>query len=165
MQKIFFDTMATKKKVTKKQPDKKRLIVRYERLPEQAQELFDKKYEDGYSDYVEHISMAAGSHLYVVPLETEDADYLVKVDVVVDSSFNEDDLDKDSGNEQDKESTDDIDVSQDGEIIKSQGSFKLNHGDYSSFDNIESTAREDMGKENFTSLDDVDAVDESTLDL
>lgn len=156
--------MAAKKKITKQKPDKKRLIVRYERLPEQAQELFDQKYEEGYSDYVEHINTPTGTSLYVVPLETEDADYLVKVDVVIDSPFN-DDLDRDDDSEQDKESADDVDVTQDGQVIKSKGSFQLNHGDYSSIDSIESTAKEDMGRDNFTSLDDIDAIDESTLDM
>ena len=157
--------MVTRKKKVNKESTKKRLIVSFEKLPEKAQELFNEKYEEGFSDYIQNIIRPNGTHMYVVPFETEDTFYMVKVDVVVDSGFSDEDLDKDEDSTGGKSSSNSVDSVVDEENGKGLSGFQLKHGDYCSIENIEERAREDMNEENFTSLDDIDAADEATLDL
>ena len=57
--------------------------------------LFESKYPDGYSDYVTRYPKPNGDSFYAVSLYTEEADYLIKVDVDVDLAYNvEDDADE-----------------------------------------------------------------------
>ena len=78
----------------KKGIQKKRSIISYQNLPQEAINLFEEKYGDGYADYAQKIMKPDGEPLYVVPLETDDAVYMVKVDVVIDSKFTEEEFDK-----------------------------------------------------------------------
>lgn len=118
--------------------EKKRLIKSYQNLPEEARELFNVKYGEGYANAAQKITKPDGSSMYVVPLETEDAVYMVKVDVVVDSKFTEEDFDKEILG---SSKTDDeiVNATSEEEESDMQGKdkFVLVHGDYSEIDDIE----------------------------
>lgn len=88
-------------------PTKKRSVVRYEALSPELMDLFTERYPKGYADfmsYVLKVDKPDGTFFYAVPLETDDAKYLVKVDVTVDDYedaergiFGSDDDDDDGG--------------------------------------------------------------------
>ncbi len=73
---------------------KKRSIVSFHNLPEAAQELFKEKYGNSYGDFVQKITKPNNEIMYVVPLETEDAYYMIKVEVRVDAKMSDDEFDK-----------------------------------------------------------------------
>ena len=78
-------------------PAKKKLcrIISYEKMSPEVRALFDAKYADGYADYVNRYPKPNGESFYAVSLYTDEADYLIKVDVDVDLAYNvEDDVDE-----------------------------------------------------------------------
>lgn len=121
-----------------KKQEKKRLIKSYQNLPEEARELFDVKYGEGYTNAAQKITKPDGSSIYVVPLETDDAVYMVKVDVVVDSKFTEEDFDKEilGSSKTDDEIVNATSEEEENEV-QGKDKFVLVHGDYSEIDNIE----------------------------
>ncbi len=157
----------TTKKVTKtsKPADngKRRLIVSYEKLSEEDKNLLEEKYEGEIMEHIQTVTRPDGTTMYVVPLETAENIYMVKLDLKVDTKITSEDFDKDIlDNEKDSGNITSLDN------IESGGgkSFNLKHGDYSSMESIEeSIAKEDMDDANFTSLDDVDVADESSIDI
>ncbi len=74
--------------------NKRKVIISYHNLPSEALEAFKEKYPYGYSDYITKVTKPNNDVIYVVPLDTDDAAYLVKVDVRVDSKMSEEDFDK-----------------------------------------------------------------------
>ncbi|MBO7277450.1 MAG: hypothetical protein J6U84_05760 [Bacteroidales bacterium] len=124
----------------KKGVQKKRSIISYQNLPQEAIDLFDEKYGDGYADYAQKITKPDGSTLYVVPLETDDAVYMVKVDVVIDSKFSEEEFDKEilGSTKADEEIVNSHEEEEEENI--GQDKFVLVHGDYS---NVNDVADED----------------------
>jgi len=74
--------------------DKKKVIISYHNLPPEALEAFKEKYPTGYSDYITKITKPNNDVIYVVALDTDDAAFLVKVDVKVDNKMSEEDFDK-----------------------------------------------------------------------
>ena len=83
-------TMATKKKLCR--------IISYDKMSPEVRALFEAKYPDGYADFVNRYPKPNGESFYAVSLYTEDADYLIKVDVDVDLSIGvEDDVEDDAG--------------------------------------------------------------------
>lgn len=124
----------------KKGVQKKRSIISYQNLPQEAIDLFDEKYGDGYADYAQKITKPDGSTLYVVPLETDDAVYMVKVDVVIDSKFSDEEFDKEilGSTKADEEIVNSHEEEEEENI--GQDKFVLVHGDYS---NINDVADED----------------------
>lgn len=74
---------------------KKNLIVSYKNLSEELQEIFREQYPEGYSDYLQRFEKPNGDTIFVVPMETEDTMYMIKFDVVIDSTYEEDDGSKD----------------------------------------------------------------------
>lgn len=148
--------MATRKKKIETKKEKKRLIVSYEKLPEADKQAFEDKYgEDGYVDYVQSVSRPNGEPLFVVPLETEENIYMVKVQVVVDDKIPNDDILPDEKTNRD---ADDESMSEDNERGRDNSNFKLNHGDYSG-SNFEEQTDKDINEDNFTSIDDIDIAD------
>lgn len=88
-------TQAKENKMTT--PAKKKLcrIISYEKMSPEVRALFDAKYADGYADYVNRYPKPNGESFYAVSLYTDEADYLIKVDVDVDLAYNvEDDVDE-----------------------------------------------------------------------
>ncbi|MFZ4400780.1 MAG: hypothetical protein ACOYO1_12155 [Bacteroidales bacterium] len=74
--------------------NKRKVIISYHNLPSDALEAFKEKYPYGYSDFITKITKPNNDVIYVVPLDTDDAAYLVKVDVKVDNKMSEEDFDK-----------------------------------------------------------------------
>lgn len=121
-----------------KAQEKKRLIKSYQNLPEEARELFDIKYGEGYANAAQKITKPDGSLLYVVPLETDDAVYMVKVDVVIDSKFSEEEFDKEilGPSKNDDEIVGSASDEEEDEV-QGKDKFVLVHGDYSEVDDVE----------------------------
>ncbi len=121
-----------------KAKEKKRLITSYQNLPQEARDLFDTQYGEGYADAAQKITKPDGSTLYVVPLESEDAIYMVKVDVVIDSKFSDEDFDKEIlGSPKDDDEVVEATETEDEDGLHSKDKFVLVHGDYSEIENIE----------------------------
>ncbi len=74
--------------------NKRKVIISYHNLPAEVLEAFKEKYPTGYSDYITKVTKPNNDVIYVVPLETDDAAFLVKVDVKVDNKMSEEDFDK-----------------------------------------------------------------------
>lgn len=73
---------------------KKRVVVSYHNLSSELQDELRKKYPYGFTDSMIRIEKAPGDFFYAVVFETDDTNYLVKIDVKIDGSHGEDD-DKD----------------------------------------------------------------------
>jgi len=73
---------------------KKKAIISYQNLSEELLELFKERYPHGYSEYITKITKPNNDVIFVVPLETDDANYMVKVDVKIDNKLTEEDFDK-----------------------------------------------------------------------
>jgi Ser/Thr protein kinase RdoA (MazF antagonist) len=59
--------------------EKKRIIKSYENLSPELQEILKEKYKYGYSNQIVRLSNAKNEIFFAVPLETEEANYMVKV--------------------------------------------------------------------------------------
>lgn len=75
-------------------PAKKRVVISYSNLTPELMEALKEHYPLGYTDYMIRIDKPNGDFFYGVRLETEDASYLVKVNVKIDNK-SEEELDKD----------------------------------------------------------------------
>lgn len=75
---------------------KKKLIISYKNLPDPVKELFKEAYPEGYRAYIQKTIKPNGEPIFVVPLETDDTSYMVKFDVVYDTTMVEEDVDKDN---------------------------------------------------------------------
>ena len=74
---------------------KKNLIVSYKNLSEELKEMFKERYPEGYNDYLQRFEKPNGEVIFVVPMETDDTVYMVKFDVKIDTTYTDDDMDKD----------------------------------------------------------------------
>ena len=74
---------------------KKNLIVSYKNLSDDLKVRFGELYPEGYKDYLQRFEKPNGDTIFVVPMETEDTMYMVKFDVVIDASYDDDDSGKD----------------------------------------------------------------------
>ncbi len=102
------------------------MIISYNNLSPEAMEAFKIKYSLGYYDFITRITKPNGEYIHVVPLETEDAMYMVKVDVKIDTKVTEEELEKelfssnqydiDKGKDTDEESGDDTHIEPDSLI-------------------------------------------------
>jgi Mg2+ and Co2+ transporter CorA len=68
---------------------KKKLVVSYKNLPPDVIELIKEQYPKGYSDYLIKVDRGNGDFFYAITLNTETIDYLIKVDVKIDSEIEE----------------------------------------------------------------------------
>jgi hypothetical protein len=87
--------------------EKKRLIVHMDNLPDGVFEAIGKKYPNGYKDYVIKVPKGSNDFFYAITVDTENASYLVKVNVKVDSLVAEDD----------KEPEDDLEIGSGDEVL------------------------------------------------
>lgn len=102
---------------TKAGNTKKRVIVSYANLSPELLEAFKTAYPHGYGEALIRIDKPNGDFFYVVPFETEEISYLVKVDVKIDTKpeeelekdYYDDDNDEISGADQIADSSDDDD--------------------------------------------------------
>jgi hypothetical protein len=83
---------------------KKRIIKSLENLPENLVELIHQQYPNGYQASISRITNAKKEPIFVFPLDTEDAIYLIKVPVTKNSSG---EYDVDPKEEEDIEKSDD----------------------------------------------------------
>lgn len=102
--------------------EKKRIITSYSRLSEELEELFQETYPKGYSHAVISITKPNGETFYAVRLETEEASYLVKVEVNI-GNEDEDDDDSDEGYEREGEDIEGSDQYGDEEESDSNASY------------------------------------------
>jgi len=79
---------------------KKNLIVSYKNLSDQLKELFKETYPEGYNDYLQRFEKPNGDVIFVVPMETDDTVYMIKFDVKIDTTYTDDDIDKDEYDEE-----------------------------------------------------------------
>lgn len=61
--------------------EKLKRIISHENLDPAILEMFNKKYPNGYNGFIQNIPSPKGEMMHVVPLETEDSIFLVKVKV------------------------------------------------------------------------------------
>ena len=72
---------------------KKRLVTSYNNLTAEQQEAVKTLYPRGFAEVMTRIDKPNGDFFYVVPYETDEVSYLVKIDVKIDDST--DDVDDD----------------------------------------------------------------------
>lgn len=80
--------------VSKVATAKKRVIISYMNLSPELLGAFKLTYPHGHNEAMIRIDKPGGEFFYVVPLETEEISYLVKVDVKIDTKP-EEELEKD----------------------------------------------------------------------
>lgn len=78
---------------------KKRIVTSYKNLSPELQEELKRRYPNGYVDHMMRVDKLPGDFFYAVVLETEDINYLVKVDVKIDDNPEEEE-DKDYYNDE-----------------------------------------------------------------
>ncbi|MDR1594661.1 MAG: RNA polymerase I-specific transcription initiation factor RRN3 family protein [Prevotellaceae bacterium] len=79
----------TKKPAVKPLASKKKLVISYKNLSPELIALVKEAYPKGYSDYLIKVNKGNGEFFYAITLDTEAADYLIKVDVKIDSEIEE----------------------------------------------------------------------------
>jgi hypothetical protein len=79
----------TQKPATKLPAGKKKLVVSYKNLSPELVTLLKETYPKGYSEDLIKVNKGNGEFFYAVTLNTETADYLIKVDVKIDSEIEE----------------------------------------------------------------------------
>lgn len=90
--------------------EKKRVIKSIENLDLALKNLLKKKYPDGYESSLMRLTNANKEPFFVVPLETEDTMYLVKIAVTKNSQGG---YDVDEDEEDNMDDDDDLDVGDD----------------------------------------------------
>ena len=87
---------------------KKKLVVNYKNLPPEVLEQLREKYPKGYSDALIKVDKGNGQFFYGVTLDTAEADYLIKVDVKIDSEPEEIERALFGGGEQNEQNDDEF---------------------------------------------------------
>ena len=72
---------------------KKRLVTSFHNLTVEQQEEVKTLYPRGFAEVMTRIDKPNGDFFYVVPYETDEISYLVKIDVKVDDGADDDDGD------------------------------------------------------------------------
>lgn len=154
---------------------KKKLIVSYKNLSEELLSLFKETYPEGHADFVQKTIKPNGEPIFVVPLETEDATYMVKVEVKIDTTLAEEELDKELyGDDSDSDKGDDTEfaplseaLAKDDGIIGNRNDRVLKHGDYEDMFKFDDTpskrgrgAHASAGDEIVQAFDDLDDEDD-----
>ncbi len=98
--------------------EKIRKVIRFEDLPHDALEAVRKKYPEGWKDFIRKVTKPNGEFFYAFNIDTDNASYLVKVNVKVDSKsdiekLNQSIIEKDSEKDTETDSDDDEPVSGD----------------------------------------------------
>ena len=82
---------------------KKRLVTSFNNLTTEQQDEVKALYPRGYAEVMTRIDKPNGDFFYVVPYETEEISYLVKIDVKIDDATDEGMDDDFYGDDQDEE--------------------------------------------------------------
>lgn len=157
---------------------KRKSIISFDNLSEELKDLFKETYpneDGGYKPYLQKTVKPNGEPIFSVPLETEDAIYMVKFEVKIDTHLVEEDLDKDFFSEKgDEESElDIIERDESGEGDSSHKEFTLKHGNYeesfmagSNIPNIEDELAEEFStNEEEEEEEDLPPEDDDLLDM
>jgi hypothetical protein len=76
--------------------EKRKLVVSYKNASEEVIEAIKKKYPLGYNDFVIKVTKPNNDFFYAVTVDTDNASYLVKVDVKIDN-LTEEEFEKEFG--------------------------------------------------------------------
>jgi hypothetical protein len=84
--------------------EKIKKVIKFEELPSDALQALAIKYPDGWKDFVRKVIKPNGDFFHAIDIDTENASYLVKVNVKIDSKsdvekINESFIDKDAEKE------------------------------------------------------------------
>ena len=79
---------------TKQNTAKKHIVTSFHNLSAELQEAVREKYPLGFTDAMMRVDKPNGDFFYAVPFDTDEVDYLVKIDVKIDNGATEED-DKD----------------------------------------------------------------------
>ncbi|MFO8021837.1 MAG: hypothetical protein R6U65_05165 [Perlabentimonas sp.] len=74
--------------------NKKKLVISYKNLSPELTKMLKNRYPFGYQDHVIKVTKPNGDYFYAVTLDTEDASYLVKVNVKIDTGPKDEDDEK-----------------------------------------------------------------------
>ena len=77
-----------------KEKEKKHLVASFNNLAPELQDRIKELYPMGFAEAMMRVDKPNGDFFYVVPFETDDISYMVKIDVKIDDLSEEDD-DKD----------------------------------------------------------------------
>ncbi len=113
--------------------NKKRIIISFNKLTSEQIIKFSEAYPEGYASYIQKITKPSGESIYVVPFETEDSIYMVKIDVKIDQKLTDDEYDKEifSQSKSPDFSEENTEEDDEEEEKPSKDTFVLIHGDYS----------------------------------
>ena len=75
--------------------EKKRLVVNYNNLSPELLELVKKKFPTGYLNHVIKVTKPNNDFFYAITLDTDEASYLIKVNVKIDTKAKDDEEEKD----------------------------------------------------------------------
>lgn len=89
--------------------EKKHILTSYERLSDEVMAEFQEAFPRGYEPYAVEVTKQNGERFYAVRLETEDAVYLIRVDLRVDEWSDDDDDDGDDDYRSESRTVDDSD--------------------------------------------------------
>lgn len=126
--------------------NKKRVIISFNKLSSDLILQFSEAYPEGYASHIQKITKPSGEIIYVVPFETEDTIYMVKIDVKVDQKLTEEEYDKEIFNQtKAPDFVEETPEEEEEDEKPSKDTFVLIHGDYSDkeVDNDEDDEEED----------------------
>lgn len=81
--------------MVKDQKNKKRVAISYHNLSQELQDALKARYPLGFTEEMIRIDKGPGDFFYAVVLETEEINYLVKIDVKIDDGNNMEEEEKD----------------------------------------------------------------------
>lgn len=76
--------------MTKQNTAKKHIVTSFHNLPLELQEAVKAKYPMGFTDVMMRVNKPNGDFFYAVPFDTEEAAYMIKIDVKIDDQSHED---------------------------------------------------------------------------
>lgn len=72
---------------------KKHIVTSFHNLTPEMQEAVKEKYPLGFTDSMIRVDKPNGGFFYAVPFDTDDVAYMIKIDVKIDDSAQDDDKD------------------------------------------------------------------------
>lgn len=72
---------------------KKHIVTSFHNLTPEMQEAVKEKYPLGFTDSMIRVDKPNGDFFYAVPFDTDDVAYMIKIDVKIDDSAQDDDKD------------------------------------------------------------------------
>jgi len=96
---IIEEPKPKKSKAGKSKIDKpiRNIIINYNKIDNDIKLELQKKYPEGYANFVHRYPKPNGEFFFAVPLEVKDMNYLIKVEVKIDNIISEEDFDKHFG--------------------------------------------------------------------